>query len=111
MTIVGEAVPKCNLVIVGTGIAVALGLWALLRFTTLGWRIRAAVDDRESLEASGVNIQLLFTVVFALGAGLAGLSGAIIGPQIAITPGIDQSIIVSAFLVAGIRRARSVVRS
>jgi branched-chain amino acid transport system permease protein len=109
MTIAGTTVPKYNLVIIGTGVAVALGLWALLRFTTLGWRIRAAVDDRESLEASGVNIQLLFTVVFALGAGLAGLSGAIIGPQIAITPGIDQSIIVSAFLVAVIGGLGSVL--
>jgi branched-subunit amino acid ABC-type transport system permease component len=99
MTIFGTTVPKYNLVIIGAGLAVGLGLWFLLRFTTLGWRIRAAVDDRESLEASGVDLRLLFTFVFALGAALAGLSGAIIGPQVAITPGIDQSIIVSAFLV------------
>jgi branched-chain amino acid transport system permease protein len=100
MTIAGTTVPRYNIVIVGTAAAVGIGLWVLLRFTTLGWRIRAAVDDREALEAGGVNLRRLFMVVFALGAALAGLSGAIIGPQVAITLGIDQSIIVFAFLVA-----------
>lgn len=99
MTIFGTTVPKYNLMIIGSAVGVGLGLWALLRLTTLGWRIRAAVDDPELLEAGGVNIRLLFTFVFALGAALAGLGGAVIGPQVAVTPGIDQSIIVSAFLV------------
>lgn len=99
MTIAGTTVPRYNIVIIGTAAAVGVGLWLLLRFTTLGWRIRAAVDDPESLESSGVNLRRLFVVVFALGAALAGLSGAIIGPQVAVTLGIDQSIIVSAFLV------------
>jgi branched-subunit amino acid ABC-type transport system permease component len=99
MTIAGTTVPKYDLMIVGIAAAVGLGLWLLLRFTTLGWRIRAAVDDRESLEASGVNLRWLFLFVFALGAALAGLSGAIIGPQVAVTLGIDQSILVAAFLV------------
>ena len=97
--IAGESIPKYNLVIVGTALAVGIGLWLLLKLTTFGWRIRAAVDDPESLEASGVNLKLLFTVVFALGALLAGLGGAVISPQIAVTPGIDGSIIVGAFIV------------
>jgi branched-subunit amino acid ABC-type transport system permease component len=97
--IAGESVPKYNLVIVGTALAVGIGLWLLLKRTTLGWRIRAAVDDPESLEAGGVNLHLLFTLVFALGALLAGLGGAVISPQIAVTPGIDGSIIVGAFIV------------
>jgi branched-chain amino acid transport system permease protein len=99
MTIAGTTVPRYDGLIVGSAAAVGVGLWILLRFTMLGWRIRAAVDDAESLEAGGVNLRLLFLAVFALGAGLAGLSGAVIGPQVAVTLGIDQSILVSAFLV------------
>lgn len=99
MEILGELIPKYQIVVVGTAVAVGVALWVLLKRTPLGWRIRAAVDDPESLEAGGVNIQLLFTIVFALGAFLAGLGGAVISPQIAVTPGIDGSIIVFAFIV------------
>jgi branched-chain amino acid transport system permease protein len=97
--IAGEPVPKYNIVVVGTALAVGIGLWLLLKRTSLGWRIRAAVDDPELLEASGVDLQRLFTVVFAIGALLAGLGGAVVAPQIAVTPGIDGSIIVGAFIV------------
>lgn len=97
--IFGTTVPKYNVMIIGTAVAVGVGLWLLLRFTLVGWKIRAAVDDPESLEASGINLKRLFTVVFALGALLAGLGGAVVSPQIAVTPGIDQSIIVFAFIV------------
>ncbi len=97
--IAGEQIPKYNIVVVGTAVGVGVVLWLLLKRTMLGWRIRAAVDDPELLEASGVNLKLLFTVVFALGALLAGLGGAVISPQIAVTPGIDGSIIVGAFIV------------
>lgn len=97
--IFGTTVPKYNIVIIGAAVVVGVGLWLLLRFTLLGWKIRAAVDDPESVEASGINLNLLFTLVFALGAFLAGLGGAVVAPQIAVAPGIDQSIIVFAFIV------------
>lgn len=99
MEIAGEQIPKYNLAVVGTAVVVGVLLWLLLKRTPLGWRIRAAVDDVESLEAGGVDTKLLFTVVFAIGAFLAGLGGAVISPQIAVTPGIDGSIIVFAFIV------------
>jgi branched-chain amino acid transport system permease protein len=99
MEIAGEQIPKYNLVVVGTAVAVGLALWLLLKWTRLGRRIRAAVDDTESLEAGGVDTKLLFTVVFAIGAFLAGIGGAVISPQIAVSPGIDGSIIVFAFIV------------
>jgi branched-chain amino acid transport system permease protein len=109
MTIAGTTVPKYDIAIIGSAAAVGLGLWLLLRFTTLGWRIRAAVDDRESLEASGVDLRWLFLLVFALGATLAGLAGGVIGPQVAITLGMDQSVIVLAFLVTVIGGLGSVL--
>jgi branched-subunit amino acid ABC-type transport system permease component len=109
MEIAGEPIPKYNLVVVGAALAVGVGLWLLLRRTAIGWKIRAAVDDPELLEAGGVNLQRLFTVVFALGALLAGLGGAVISPQIAVTPGIDGSIIVGAFIVTVVGGLGSIV--
>jgi branched-subunit amino acid ABC-type transport system permease component len=98
-TIGGAQVPKYDAIVVGSALTVGLALWLLLKRTPLGWRIRAAVDDPELIEAGGVDLQWLFTIVFTIGAFLAGLGGAVIAPQIAVTPGIDGSIIVGAFLV------------
>jgi branched-chain amino acid transport system permease protein len=81
-------------------VAAGVALWALLQRTVLGWRIRAAVEDSETLAASGTNVPLLSTTVFAIGALLAGLAGAIASPLQSISPGLDASIIVQAFIVA-----------
>ncbi|MCI0635540.1 MAG: branched-chain amino acid ABC transporter permease, partial [Actinobacteria bacterium] len=107
--IAGTAIPKYNIVVVSTAIAVGLGLALLLKWTQVGRRIRAAVDDPESLEAGGVNVNRLFTFVFALGAFLAGLGGAVVSPQIGVTPGIDASIIVLAFIVTVVGGLGSIV--
>jgi branched-subunit amino acid ABC-type transport system permease component len=109
ISIAGSVLPMYDAVIVGVAVLVGVGLWALLRHTVLGWRIRAAVDDSEMLEAGGVNLRYLYMGVFALGAFLAGLGGAIVTPQISVAPGIDSSIIVSAFLVAVIGGLGSVL--
>lgn len=99
-SIAGSAVPIYDAVVVGVAIFVGIGLWLLLSHTSLGWTIRAAVGDPEVLAASGVNVRLLYTAVFALGAALAGLSGVIVAPQQAVAPGMDAQIIVAAFIVA-----------
>ena len=91
--------PIYDLFVVGAAIAVGAGLWALLRFTLLGWRILAAVEDAEMLAAKGTNVRLLYTTVFALGAFLAGFGGAVIAPLQSIDTGLDASIIVAAFIV------------
>ncbi|TAM89547.1 MAG: branched-chain amino acid ABC transporter permease [Jatrophihabitans sp.] len=96
----GAPVPYYDLVIIGAALLVGSGLWLLLAHTSLGWMIRAVVDDVEVLAVSGVNVRLLYTGVFALGALLAGLSGVIIAPQQAVEPGMDAQIIVAAFIVA-----------
>jgi branched-subunit amino acid ABC-type transport system permease component len=92
--------PAYNFFVVGAALVVGLGLWLLLKRTLLGWHIRAAVEDPETLAAGGANVPMLFTAVFGLGALLAGLGGALIAPLQAIAPGMDVSIIVSAFIVA-----------
>lgn len=105
----GATLPRYDIVIVAVAIVVGVGLWLLLKHTSIGWKIRAAVDDVEVLEASGTNVRRLLTGVFALGALLAGLSGVIIAPQQAVQSGMDVQIIVAAFIVAVIGGLGSIV--
>lgn len=109
ITIASATFPVFDLVVIAAAIIVGIGLWLLLGHSIFGWQIRAAIDDPELLQAGGVNLRRLQTGVFALGAFLAGLGGAIVAPQIVVAPGIDESIIVSAFLVAVIGGLGSVV--
>lgn len=109
IAVAGTTIPSFDIFVVGVSVVVGFGLWALLRHTQWGWRIRAAVDDPEVLEAGGVNLRRLQTSVFVLGSLLAGFGGAIVTPQISVAPGIDESIIVSAFLVAVIGGLGSVL--
>ncbi len=92
--------PVYDLFAVGVAVAVGLGLWAMLQRTTLGWRIRAAVEDRELLASAGTNVPLLFTTIFVIGTLLAGLAGVIAAPLESVSPGLDGSIVISAFIVS-----------
>lgn len=105
----GATFPGYDLVIVAAALLTGIGLWALLTRTTLGHRIRAAVEDPELLASGGTNLRLLRTGVFVLGAALAGLGGGVVAPQLAITPGMDASIIVVAFIVTVIGGLGSIV--
>lgn len=100
VALLGGEVPIYNLFIIALAVAVGLGLTVLLRRSTLGWRIRAALDDAELLSTTGTDVRKLYTVVFALGALLAGLAGAVVAPTQALAPGMDQSILVDAFIVS-----------
>ncbi len=92
--------PAYDLFVIGCAIAVGIAMWGLLSRTMLGWTIRAAVEDPETLSASGTNVKLLFTSVFALGSLLAGFGGAVIAPLQSVGPGMGAAVIVSAFIVA-----------
>jgi branched-subunit amino acid ABC-type transport system permease component len=85
--------------LVALAAAVAVGLWAVVYRTGLGRAIRAAVADPELLRLSGVNVPLLFTTVFMIGALLAGLGGAAIASYQSVGLGIDVDIVVEAFAV------------
>jgi len=100
VTIGGGQFPEYDLFVIGAAVAVGLALWALLQRTPLGWRIRAAVEDRELLASAGTNVPLLFTTVFTIGAMLAGLAGVLAAPLESVSPGLDASIIISAFIVS-----------
>lgn len=90
-------------------VVVAVALWAILYKTGLGRTVRAAVSDPELLAFSGVNVKLLFTVIFALGCFFAGLAGAGVAPQGAVSLGIDVQVILRAFVIVVIGGLGSVL--
>src|ERR687889_835446 len=97
--ILGVTYPVYRLCVVALGLAVAGGLWALLERTRIGAMVRAGVDDREMAEALGINVKLVFTGVFALGALLAGLAGVVGGAYLSLFPCADTQILTYALVV------------
>src|SRR5260370_20074861 len=81
--------PTYRIVVLGIAIVIGLVLWWFLNRTKVGLMIRAGVDDRNMLAASGVNVQRIFAITFAIGAGLAGFAGVIGRPALSISPGED----------------------
>jgi branched-chain amino acid transport system permease protein len=97
--VLGRAVPTYDLFLLVVGPLVLTALWLLLARTRFGMLIRAASENREIAGALGINERLLFTAVFALGAGLAGLAGALQLPREPANLGMDLAIIAEAFVV------------
>jgi branched-chain amino acid transport system permease protein len=81
------------------GILVAIGLFWMIAKTRIGIRIRAGENDREMIGALGVDISRLYTMVFALGAALAGLAGALIGAIQSVQVGMGEPVLILAFVV------------
>lgn len=88
-----------RLSLLGFGIVIGLGLWWLLSRTRVGMMIRAGVDDRAMLAAAGINVNLVFALTFALGAGLAGLGGAIGAVELSMVPGEDTRLLLASLIV------------
>ena len=93
------AFPMYRLAIIVIATAVAVGLWLLLDRTRLGAMIRAGVDDPDMARVVGIRVSQLFTIVFALGAGLAAFAGIIGGPILSVYPGLDQDMLPLALVV------------
>ncbi|XWN30558.1 MAG: branched-chain amino acid ABC transporter permease [Devosia sp.] len=91
--------PKYRFFLIVLGVAVAALLWALYRLTPIGAIVRAGVDDREMTEAVGVNIGLLFALVFSLAAFLAGASGVLGGAFLTLYPHAEWDILILALVV------------
>jgi branched-chain amino acid transport system permease protein len=88
-----------RLLIIGVGALVAVLLYVLVSRTKVGMRVRAGASNREMALAMGVDIRRLFTVVFALGAALCALAGALLGPILAVQVGMGENILILAFVV------------
>ena len=97
--VVGKRVPSYDLFLIVLGPLVLGLLWLILHRTRWGVLVRAATQDRDMVAALGVNQKWLFTGVFALGALLAGLGGALEAPRDAVNHAMDLGIIVEIFVV------------
>jgi len=95
----GVPYPVFRLVIIAVGLAVAVFLAYLIMRTRLGMLIRAGATHRTTVSALGVNIRLLYTVVFGLGAVLAGISGVMAAPLLSVEPGMGEGMLILAFVV------------
>ncbi|MEM1373749.1 MAG: branched-chain amino acid ABC transporter permease [Pseudomonadota bacterium] len=95
----GIQYPLYRLALIVAGLMVALGLWWLTARTRLGIQIRAGENDREMIAALGVDISKLYTLVFALGAALAGLAGALVGAIQSVQVGMGEPVLILAFVV------------
>lgn len=91
--------PTYRLVLLALSILIGVALWLFLRRTRVGMMIRAGVDDRAMLGASGVNVQLVFAITFAIGAGLAGFGGVVGATALSITPGEDTRYLLASLMV------------
>lgn len=99
----GEAVylsyPQVRIAILIAAIVIGLAMWFVLNRSRLGMLIRAGVDDRDILAASGVRIQYVFLAVFGFGAGMAGMAGIIGGTFQSLAPGEDTRILLASLVV------------
>jgi branched-chain amino acid transport system permease protein len=95
----GSSYPLYRAVIIGVGLLVAVLLWYMVTRTRLGMLIRAGATNRTMVAALGVNIRLLYTVVFGFGAALAGLAGLMAGPIYNVQPGMGELILIQVFVV------------
>jgi branched-chain amino acid transport system permease protein len=95
----GVIVPVYRAFVVAVGVVVTAALILLFNRTQLGAQVRASVDDAEMAAALGIDVRRLFTLLFALGAGLAGLGGALAVPIFNAYPGMGSEILISALVV------------
>ena len=93
------AYPTYRLVLLAISIVIGLLLWWFLNRTRVGMMIRAGVDDRAMLAASGVNVQLVFAITFAIGAGMAGFAGVVGGTALSVSPGEDTRYLLASLVV------------
>ena len=99
VTLAGFSYPSYRLAIIAVGLLVALGLYLLIQRSRVGMLIRAGATNAAMVAALGVNIKWLNTLVFALGAALAGLAGVMAGPIVSVQPGMGDPVLILTLVV------------
>ncbi|GAB4245816.1 MAG: branched-chain amino acid ABC transporter permease [Thermoleophilia bacterium] len=99
VTVLGVTYPIYRLVLIGLGLVAGLALWLLWERSTWGAVLRACVDDREIAAMQRINVGLVFSVVFVLGAALAGLAGVLGGTVLGVSIGLDFEVLLLAVVV------------
>jgi branched-chain amino acid transport system permease protein len=104
-----NAYSKYRMALLPIGIVIGVVLWIFLNRTRVGMLIRAGVDDRGMLAAAGVNVNRVFAITFAIGAGLAGLGGVIGAVELSMVPGEDVRLLLASLVVVIVGGMGSVV--
>lgn len=99
VSISGVEIPAYDLFLVVFGFAAAVLIWLLFTQTSIGRKTRASAEDADMANVLGVNVPVLFTLVFFAGSAIAGLGGALASAQISVNPDIGESIIIESFIV------------
>ena len=95
----GQVFPVYRLAVVGFGLAVAVVLWLLQEKTRWGAIIRAGLTNKEMVSGLGINIKLVFSVVFAIGGLLAGIGGVAAGPVLGLYPSMEFEVLILALVI------------
>ena len=96
--VMGRPFPSYRIFIIALGIVMFIAIALLLRRTRMGMIIRAGVQDSDMVQALGINVRRVFTLVFALGTGLAALGGVAAAPFVGVNPGLGQDFLLLAFI-------------
>jgi branched-chain amino acid transport system permease protein len=91
--------PFYRLIVLAAAVVIGVGLWLMISGTRIGMMIRAGVDDRSMLSANGINVHMVFAIVFAVGAGLAGFAGVVGGSALSLAPGEDVRYLLASLVV------------
>jgi branched-chain amino acid transport system permease protein len=108
ITLAGLTYPLYRLALIGAGLAIAMGLWIVLHRTLAGAIVRAVVADPHMAQATGIHTRRVLALVFAAGAGLAVLGGALGAPILPAGPGTDEHVLVMSLIVIVIGGAGSI---
>src|SRR5262245_31785941 len=92
-------IPQYLMFLCVMGPLIAVAMWIVVDYTRWGRIARAATQDREMLAALGINVPMVYAAVFTIGSALAGIGGALAAPRIALTPGMDATIINECFII------------
>jgi branched-subunit amino acid ABC-type transport system permease component len=98
-SVLGARITQYTVVTIVLGLGVTVAIWVGLYRTRAGLLTRAAVDDREMLSVLGVDVNRLYSAVFAVGIGLGALGGVMIAPQGAVSTNLETTALVPAFIV------------
>ena len=107
--VAGLFFPIYRLAIVAVAVIIAIALWLMIDWTRLGAKIRAGVDDAPIARMVGIHVSRLFTLIFALGAGLAAFGGVMGAPYLSVYPGLDAEMLPLALIVVILGGAGSLV--
>ncbi len=99
LLVLGRPFPSYRLFIILVGVLMLIAIALILQRSRLGMIIRAGVQDSQMVEALGINVRRVFTIVFALGAALAGLGGVVASPFLGVYPGMAMEFLLQAFIV------------